>query len=39
MPIFLLALYAKNEKADLSSSDRREFATLTSELAKQWKRK
>nr|WP_284701341.1 type II toxin-antitoxin system RelE/ParE family toxin [Rhodoplanes tepidamans] len=39
MPIFLLAIYAKNEKADLSASDRREFATLTVELVRRWKRR
>jgi hypothetical protein len=39
VPIFLLALYAKNEKADLSAAERREFARLTKELARQWTRR
>ncbi|WP_245431272.1 type II toxin-antitoxin system RelE/ParE family toxin [Rhodoplanes roseus] len=38
VPIFLLALYAKNEKADLSASERREFAGLTKELIRRWTR-
>jgi len=32
MPLFLLSAYAKNERADLSQDDRREFKRLTAEL-------
>lgn len=39
MPIFLLAIYAKNEKGDLTAAERKEFAGLVKELATQWKRK
>jgi hypothetical protein len=39
VPIFLLALYAKNEKADLTAADKKEFATLVKTLVMQWRRK
>jgi hypothetical protein len=39
MPILLLAIYAKNEKADLAAAEKREFARLVKELVAQWKRK
>ena len=39
LPIFLLALYAKNEKADLTATEKREFAGLVKELVAQWRRK
>jgi hypothetical protein len=39
IPIFLLALYAKNEKADLTAKERREFRGLVKELVLQWRRK
>jgi hypothetical protein len=39
VPIFLLALYAKNEKADLTAADKKEFATLVKALVMQWRRK
>jgi hypothetical protein len=39
IPIFLLALYAKNEKGDLSAAEKREFAILVTELVKQWQKK
>ena len=39
MPILLLAIYAKNEKDDLSNAERREFAGLVKEIVVQWKRK
>jgi len=34
MPLFLLSAYAKNERADLSYDDRREFKRLTTQLVK-----
>lgn len=37
-PIFLLALYAKNEKADLSASEKRMFAESMREIVAQWKK-
>jgi RelE toxin of RelE / RelB toxin-antitoxin system len=39
VPIFLLALYAKNEKADLTAAEKKEFAALVKELVVQWRRK
>jgi hypothetical protein len=38
-PIFLLALYAKNEKGDLTAAEKREFAMFAKEMTIQWKRK
>ncbi|MGE3869025.1 MAG: type II toxin-antitoxin system RelE/ParE family toxin [Pseudorhodoplanes sp.] len=38
-PILLLALYAKNEKSDLSAAEKKELAGLVKEIADQWKRK
>lgn len=34
MPLFLLTAYAKNERADLSEDDRKEFRKLVKQLAK-----
>jgi mRNA-degrading endonuclease RelE of RelBE toxin-antitoxin system len=39
VPIFLLAIYAKNEKSDLTATEKREFAKLVKETVTQWKRK
>ena len=39
MPIYLLAMYAKNEKSDLPPSEKKEFAALVKEIVAQWKRK
>ncbi len=39
MPILLLAIYAKNEKGDLSAAEKREFAGLAKEITAQWRRK
>jgi hypothetical protein len=42
MPIYLLALYAKNEKGDLSARDKKEFAEFaefTKEVVRQWQKK
>jgi hypothetical protein len=38
MPIFLLAVFAKNEKANLSKAERNELAELVGELVKTYKR-
>lgn len=35
-PILLLALYAKNEKGDLSAAEKREFATFAKDTVRQW---
>ena len=39
MPVFLLALYAKNEKDDLTETEKKEFSGLTKELVRQWRKK
>jgi hypothetical protein len=39
MPIYLLALYAKNEKGDLSARDKKGFAEFTREVVRQWQKK
>lgn len=39
MPIFLMAIYAKNEASDLGAADRREFGVLANELVRLWKRR
>lgn len=39
IPILLLALYAKNEKGDLTVKERREFRTLVKEIVAQWRKK
>lgn len=39
MPIYLLALYAKNEKGDLSAREKKEFAAFVKEITRQWRRK
>jgi hypothetical protein len=38
MPIFLLALFAKNEKDNLSMAERNQLAILVDDLKKQWRR-
>ncbi len=38
-PVLVMALYAKNEKADLSTREQREFASYAKEAVKQWRRK
>lgn len=38
VPIFLLALYAKNEKGDLTSAEKKEFTALVKEMVAQWQR-
>ena len=39
MPLFALAAYAKNERADLSQQDRNDFRRLTAGLVEAFKRK
>jgi mRNA-degrading endonuclease RelE of RelBE toxin-antitoxin system len=39
LPIMLLALYAKNEKGDLSAREKRELAGLVKEVVAQWRRR
>jgi RelE toxin of RelE / RelB toxin-antitoxin system len=39
VPIFLLAVYAKNEKGDLTAAEKHEFSGLVKELVAQWQRK
>ena len=38
-PVFLMALYAKNEKADLSAREKKEFAAYAKEAVTQWRRR
>ena len=38
-PVLLLALYAKNEKADVSAQDKKKFVALVKEITAQWQRK
>ena len=39
MPLFVLAAYAKNERADLSQQDRNDFKQLTALLVQSFKRR
>lgn len=38
-PLLLVALYAKNEKDDLSGQEKRKFAALVQEITGQWRRR
>jgi hypothetical protein len=38
-PVFVMALYAKNEKADLSAREKKEFAAYAKETMTQWQRR
>lgn len=38
-PILLLALYAKNEKSDLTPREKKEFGALIKEIVRQWRRR
>src|SRR5450759_399308 len=38
-PILLLALYAKNEKADMKAAEKRKLTGLAAEIVEQWRRK
>ena len=39
IPIFLLAIYAKNEKGDLTVAEKKEFAALMREIVRRWRKK
>ena len=39
VPLLLMALYAKNEKADLSERDKKESMRYAKEFLAQWRRK
>ena len=39
IPVNLLAIYAKNEKSDLSAAEKKEFAALIKEIVARWQRK
>jgi hypothetical protein len=39
VPLFLLAIYAKNQKADLSAAEKKEFSALVKDIVARWKRK
>jgi hypothetical protein len=38
-PVLVMALYAKNEKSDLSAREKREFAAYAREAETQWRKK
>lgn len=38
-PVLLLALYAKNEKADMKAAEKRKLTGLVAEIVEQWRRK
>ncbi len=38
-PVLLLALYAKNEKADMKATEKRKLTGLVAEIVNQWRRK
>ena len=38
-PVLLVALYAKNEKADLSAQDKKRIVALVKEITAQWQRR
>ena len=38
-PALLVAIYAKNEKADVSAQEKRKFTALVKEITAQWQRK
>jgi hypothetical protein len=38
-PALLVAIYAKNEKADVSAQEKRKFTALVKEITVQWQRK
>ena len=39
IPVYLLAIDAKNEKSDLSAAEKKEFAALIKEIVARWQRK
>jgi hypothetical protein len=38
-PVLLVAIYAKNEKADVSAQEKKKFVALVQEITAQWQRK
>jgi hypothetical protein len=38
-PVLLVAIYAKNEKADLSAQEKKKFAAYAKEAVIQWRRR
>ena len=38
-PVLLVAIYAKNEKANLTAQDKQKFVALVKEITAQWRRK
>jgi hypothetical protein len=38
-PVLLLAVYAKNEKADLSAQEKKKVVALVKEITAQWQRR
>jgi hypothetical protein len=38
-PVLLVAIYAKNEKADVNADEKRKFAALVKEITVQWRKK
>lgn len=38
-PLLLMALYAKNEKADLSAREKKEFSTYAKEAVTRWRKR
>jgi mRNA-degrading endonuclease RelE of RelBE toxin-antitoxin system len=36
VPVLLLAVYAKNERSDLSAADKKQFAAMVKEIVAQW---
>ncbi len=39
MPLYLLTLFAKNERANLTQAERNELATLVDELVSAWRKR
>src|SRR5271168_4688467 len=39
IPVFIMALYAKNEKADLNAREIKEFAAYAKDAVTQWRRR
>jgi uncharacterized protein YnzC (UPF0291/DUF896 family) len=39
MPVLLVAVYAKNEKSDLSAAEKKEFAALLRAFVAQWRKR
>ena len=38
-PVLLVAIYAKNEKTDVSAQEKKKFVALVQEITAQWQRK